>query len=111
MRIRSALLGIAVILLAASAFAHGGKVHVRGTITSVSDTAITIKGPDGKPVVVKLVKSTIYMLHQPAADQPAKASDLIVGANVVVHATREEDDSLDADEIKFSAPTKSTPSK
>ncbi len=90
--------------------AHGVKVHVRGTITNVSDTSVTVKSTEGKAVEVKLVKSTIYTLHLPAADQPAKASDLAVGDNVVIHATP-EGNTLEADEIKFSVPAKSAPSK
>src|SRR5271155_732709 len=108
---RSAILGIVLTLLAVSTFAHGDKVHVRGTITSVSDTSITVKGADGKPVEVKLVKSTTFILHvPPTADQPAKASDLAVGDIVVVHATP-EGEALQADEIRFSVPAKSAPSK
>jgi hypothetical protein len=115
MRIRSAVLGIFLSLAAAGTFAHGDKVHVRGTITGVSDTSVTVKGPDGKVVEVKLVKSTMYILHLPTADQPAKASDLAVGDVVVIHATpvhsTPEGDTLQADEVKFSVPAKSAPGK
>jgi hypothetical protein len=110
MGIRTALLGMVLTLVAASTFAHGDKVHVRGTITNVSDTSITVKSPDGKVVEVKLVKSTTYTLHQPTADQPAKVGDLAVGDNVVIHATP-EGNTLEADEVKFSIPAKSAPGK
>ena len=108
--IRVVLLGIFLLSVSAGAFAHGDKVHVRGTITNVSDTSITVKSPDGKIVEVKLVKTTIYTLHLATADQPAKASDLAVGDSVVIHATP-EGDALQADEVKFSVPGKSAPSK
>ncbi|MGA2420525.1 MAG: hypothetical protein ABSG69_10600 [Candidatus Acidiferrum sp.] len=108
MRIRSVLMGLVLMLLAARAFAHGDKVHVRGTVTSVTDSSVTVKSPDGKAVEVKLVKGTIYILHQASADQPAKAGDLAVGDNVVIHATP-EGTRLEADEVKFSVPAKSSP--
>jgi ABC-type Fe3+-hydroxamate transport system substrate-binding protein len=105
MGIRSVLLGMFLTLLTASAFAHGDKVHVRGTITSVSDTSVTVKSPDGKTVEVKLVKSTTYVLHQATADQAAKVSDLAVGDIVVIHATP-EGNTLEAAEVRFSLPVK-----
>ena len=108
---RSLLLGMILGLLAASAFAHGDKVHVRGTITNVSDTSVTVKGADGKPVEVKLVKTTSFILHvPPSTDQPAKASDLAVGDIVVIHATP-SGDSLQADEVRFTVPAKPAPGK
>ena len=108
---RSLLLGMILTLLAASAFAHGDKVHVRGTITNVSNTSVTVKGADGKPVEVKLVKSTTFILHvPPTSDQPAKASDLAVGDTVVIHATP-SGDSLQADEVRFTVPAKPAPGK
>jgi Domain of unknown function (DUF5666) len=105
MGIRSVVFAMVLTLLAAGAFAHGDKVHVRGTITSVSETSVTVKSPDGKAVEVKLVKSTIYILHQPTADQPAKASDLAVGDTVVIHAMP-EGNNLEAAEVRFSVPAK-----
>lgn len=108
MGIRSTLLVAVLLLLGAGTFAHGDKVHVRGTVTSVTDSSVTVKSPDGKAVEVKLVKATIYILHQASADQPAKAGDLAVGDNVVIHATP-EGAALEADEVKFSVPAKSSP--
>jgi len=111
MATRSLVLGVILTFLAASAWAHGDKVHVRGTITNVSDTSVTVKGADGKPVEVKLVKSTTFILHvPPTSDQPAKASDLAVGDTVVIHATP-SGDSLQADEVRFTVPAKPAPGK
>jgi membrane protein implicated in regulation of membrane protease activity len=97
-------------LLGVCAYAHGDKVHVRGTVTNVTATSITVKGTDGKVVEVKLVKSTTYTLRSNDADQPAKAGDLAAGDIVVVHATQ-GDSGLEADEIKFSVPAKTSPAK
>jgi len=110
MRVYAVLAGLLLTLLGVCAHAHGDKVHIRGTVTNVTATSITIKGADGKPIEVKLVKSTIYTLRSNNADQPAKASDLAVGDIVVVHATP-GDSGLEADEIKFSVPVKTPPAK
>jgi phytoene dehydrogenase-like protein len=106
MRIRTILpTTVLVFSLAALAFAHGGKVHVQGTVTKVNASSITVKAPDGKSTEVKLVASTAYILHSPSADQPAKAADVAVGDLVVIHATP-KNDTLEADEVKFSVPAK-----
>ncbi len=112
MRICAMLGGVLFTLLGVCAYAHGEvKVHVRGTVTNVSATSITIrKGADGKAVEVKLVKTTIYTLRSNNVDQSAKASDLAVGDIVVVHATQ-ADSGLEADEVKFSVPVKAPSAK
>ncbi|HME13717.1 MAG TPA: hypothetical protein VKF79_12680 [Candidatus Acidoferrum sp.] len=105
MRLCAMLAGVLFTLLGVCAYAHGDKVHIRGTVTNVSTASITVKGADGKLVEVKLVKTTVYTLRSNNADQSAKASDLAVGDVVVVHATQ-ADSGLEADEIKFSVPVK-----
>jgi hypothetical protein len=102
-------------LLSSTSFAHGNKVHVRGTIEKVSADSLQLKTPDGKSVEVKLTSTTVYLLHvveQPvrptesSSDKPAKAGDLAVGDLVVIHATP-KGGTLEADEVKFSVPTAS----
>ncbi|MGA2810327.1 MAG: hypothetical protein ABSG16_02930 [Candidatus Acidiferrum sp.] len=110
MRIYAMLAAIVLTLAAVCAYAHGDKIHLRGTLTVVTATSITVKGADGKPVEVKLVKATTYTLRSNNADQPAKAGDLAVGDMVVVHATQ-GDSGLEADEIKFSVPIKAPAAK
>ena len=105
MRIYAMLAGILVTLLGICAYAHGEKVHIRGTVTGVSAASVTVKGADGKAVEVKLVKSTVYTLRSNNADQAAKAGDLAVGDIVVIHATP-TDGGLEADDVKFSVPVK-----
>lgn len=114
MRIR---LLAALLLLALGgtvSFAHGNKVHVRGTIEKIAADSVQVKTPDGKTVEVKLTASTVYLLHvaQKAGqasdgneDKPATLADLAVGDLVVIHATP-KDSFLQADEIKFSVPAK-----
>jgi hypothetical protein len=112
MKLRTTILALLAMLFLGSAFAHGNKVHVRGTIERVNADSVVIKTPDGKSVEVKLVASTVYLLHvidksaKPSGaseDKPAKVSDLAAGELVVIHATP-KDNSLEADEIKFSLP-------
>jgi hypothetical protein len=95
------------------ALAHGTKVHVRGTVEKISADSLQVKTPDGKTVEVKLVASTVYLLHSTEkaaqasdanADKPAKMADLAVGDLVVIHATP-KGSVLEADEVKFSVPS------
>src|SRR6516162_5948673 len=95
-------LALAVAFAGGAVFAHGNKVHVKGTVGKIG----------GDTVEVKLLASTVYILHvrtKPAdapdanEDKPAKLSDLAVGDAVVIHATP-KDGNLEADEVKFSAP-------
>jgi len=88
-------------------------VHVKGTVGKIGGDSVEVRTPEGKTVEVKLLASTVYILHvrtkpgdAPDAneDKPAKLSDLAVGDAVVIHATP-KDGNLEADEIKFSAPS------
>lgn len=112
MKLHRMMLALLMMLFAGSAFAHGNKVHVRGTVEKVNTDSMLIKTPDGKSVEVRLVATTTYVLHvidksakssDPSGDKPAKVSDLAVGDFVVIHATP-KDNTLEADEIKFSVP-------
>ena len=96
-----------------AAFAHGNKVHVKGTVGKIGGDSVEVRTPEGKTVEVKLLASTVYILHMRTkpgeasdanGDRPAKLSDLAVGDAVVIHATP-KDGNLQADEIKFSAPS------
>ena len=96
-----------------AAFAHGNKVHVKGTLEKIGSDSLQVRTPEGKTVEVKLVASTVYVLHtrtkpgdapEAKENKPAKLADLAVGDAVVIHATP-KDGNLEADEIKFSAPS------
>jgi Domain of unknown function (DUF5666) len=112
MKLRSLLLAGLFAVVVCNVFAHGNKVHISGTIEKINSDSIMVKKEDGKSVEVKLVGSTVYVLHvasdpvKPAdvnPDKPAKVSDLAVGDKVVIHATP-KDNTLEAAEIKFSVP-------
>ena len=112
MKLRSLRLALFLALVAGSAFAHGNKVHVWGTLEKINSDSVLVKTRDGKSVEVKLKSSTVYLLHvtdksgKPSdlsENKPASFSDLAVGDLVVIHATP-KDSTLEADEIKFSVP-------
>jgi hypothetical protein len=89
-------------VFAAGAFAHGDKKHVIGVIEKLDPSSITVKTREGKSVEVKLVASTAFISRVATSDKPAAFSDLVVGENVVIHATP-KGDNLEADEVRFSA--------
>jgi hypothetical protein len=93
-------------LLPSVAFAHGDKKHVVGTLEKVNADSVVVKTAAGKSVEVKLVASTSYVSRAGSEDKPAKVSDLAVGDRVVIHATP-RGETLEADEVKFSAPSSS----
>ena len=104
-------LGLALAFAGGAAFAHGNKVHVQGTVEKIGGDSLQVRTPEGKTVEVKLVASTVYVLHtrtkpgdapDATENKPAKLADLAVGDAVVIHATP-KDGKLEADEIKFSA--------
>jgi hypothetical protein len=83
-RIQVAILAVvSVALLTTIATAHGGEEHVVGTVTKVSDTAVTVKTTAGKTVEVGFDAKTTYQ----RAKQPIQKSDIKVGDRIVIHAT------------------------
>jgi hypothetical protein len=98
----------AVVVLAASvAMAHGDKKHVVGTLEKINAGSVTVRTADGKSVEVKLLASTLYVSRVGNEDKSAQLADLAVGDRVVVHATP-KGETLEANEIKFSAPPSAT---
>jgi hypothetical protein len=97
---------LSFLFVAITLSAHGDKKHVIGTIEKLNSGSVTVKTRDGKLVQVKLVPSTTYVARVATTDKPASLSDLAVGENVVIHATPKGAD-LEADEVRFSAPSAS----
>ncbi len=110
MKVRLSLLTLWFALVAGMAFAHGNKVHVRGTVEKISADSVVVKTADGKSVDVKFAASTVFLSRSNNEDKPAKAGDLAAGDRVVIHATP-KDNTLEADEIKFSVPATAKPAK
>lgn len=110
MKLRSFAVILSLAILAAAALAHGDKKHVTGTVEKTSADSITVKTADGKSVEVKVVAATTYLLRSGNVDKPAKFSDVAVGDRVVIHATP-KGETLEAAEVRFSAPTVAGASK
>jgi hypothetical protein len=79
----NALAAIAALaLLPVIVSAHGGEEHVIGTVTSVSDTSVTVKTTAGKSVTVGFDAKTTFA-H---ANQPMPKADIKIGDRIVIHA-------------------------
>jgi hypothetical protein len=105
MKLRISMLALLYALAMGTAFAHGNKVHVRGTVEKINADSVVVKTADGKSVEVKFAASTVFLSRANNEDKPAKAGDLAAGDLVVIHATP-KDNILEADEIKFSVAAK-----
>ncbi len=110
MKFRLSSLVLLVALATGTAFAHGNKVHVSGTVEKISADSVVVKTADGKSVEVKIAASTVFLSRVNNEDKPARAGDLAAGDRVVIHATP-KDNTLEADEIKFSVPAAAKPAK
>ena len=103
MRIRWISIPLLLALAAGSVSAHGGKVHVVGTVEKTNPDSLVVKMKDGKSVEVKLAASTVYLERNNNQDKPAKLADLATGDFVVIHATP-KDTGLEAGQVRFSRP-------
>lgn len=72
-----------------------------GTVTSISDTSITVETTSKKTVTVTLRIATKFQ----KSGSPAALKDLKVGDRVVIHATGPED-KLVASEVRFGTMSK-----
>ena len=90
---------VAMLLACASVLlhAHGGMIHVMGTVTAVTDTSVTVETTDKKSVEVQLVDATTFM----EGTKPSSKKELKVGDRVVIHAVKVKD-ALQAHEVRFS---------
>lgn len=85
---RTLLILMGAVLFAGLAFAHGDEQHVMGTVTKITDTAITVevatKQGDAQKtsVTVTVLPSTKFEKMGAAATM----KDLKVGDRVVIHA-------------------------
>ena len=98
----AALLAIlALALLPTIVLAHGGEEHVIGTVTSISDTSVTVKTTAGKAMTVGFDAKTTFA----RADQPMPKADIKVGDRVVIHAV-EVNEKLVAHTVEIGGATK-----
>jgi len=82
------------------AYAHGGMIHVMGTVTALTDKTVTVSTTDKKRIEVLLTETTTYE----NGAKPATRKDLKVGDRVVIHAVKVKD-TLQAHDVRFSEVT------
>jgi ABC-type uncharacterized transport system permease subunit len=81
---------LGAVLFAGLAFAHGDEQHVMGTVTKITETAITVEvmpkqGERQKTTVtVNVLSSTKFE----KMEAPATMKDLKVGDRVIIHAAK-----------------------
>jgi hypothetical protein len=107
LKIHTALLAVlALALLPAIVYAHGGEEHVIGTVTKVSDASVTVKTTAGKMIEVAFDAKTTYA----RAKLPAQKTDVKVGDRIVIHAV-EVNEKLIAHTVELGAATTAWKSK
>jgi Cu/Ag efflux protein CusF len=73
-----------MLLLSATANAHGDEIHVIGVVSRISATGVSVTTKDGKIVDVSFGDKTSYLrLKQPIGKDTIK-----VGDRVVIHAIK-----------------------
>ena len=77
--------------------AHGGMIHVMGTVTAMTDNSVTVETTDKKTVEVHLTDTTTYL----NGSKPGTRKEMKVGDRVVIHAVKVKD-ALQAHEVHFS---------
>src|SRR5437588_11781865 len=76
MKLRLSLLGLFFAVVVGTAFAHGSKVHVKGTVEKIGADSVVVKTADGKSVEVKFAASTVFVSRSNNADKPEKPKKL-----------------------------------
>lgn len=102
---RLAMILVMTMAAAVLAFAHGEAEHVLGTVTKITDTAITVQTTGNKTRTIATNAKTMIM----KGAQHLSMKDVKVGDRVVVDVDKEESF---AEMIKLgSAPAKTAPTK
>lgn len=96
MKRRTLIAGLLLLFTSVLLHAHGGMVHVMGTVTGVTDNSITVETTDKKTVEVQFTDTTTFM----NGSKPGNRKELKVGDRVVIHAVKVKD-SLQAHEVRF----------
>lgn len=95
--LQKAVTVLAIMALAAPAFAHKGVEHVMGTITAVTETSITVSTVKHSLVTVVLDPSTTFANNNAQAAQ----KDLKVGQRVVINAKSSSGKKLTAVSVRW----------
>jgi hypothetical protein len=86
------------------ALAHNGVEHMKGTVSQLTDKAITIDMPGMKPMTIALTADTTFA----KSGKAAAAKDLKVGDRVVVDVVKKGNEMV-AKAVKFGAATAPEP--
>jgi hypothetical protein len=86
-----------IIIISALALAHGGFVHVQGTVVKLENNVLTVKTAKGNETVKLDAKTEITR-----SDKAAAVTDLKVGARVIVDID-DDDKTRTAHSIKLGA--------
>ena len=73
-------LAAALLMTSAFAFAHGDNEHVRGTVTSITDSAITVETTAKQTRTIPISAKTMFM----RGDAHLTAKDVKAGERVVI---------------------------
>jgi hypothetical protein len=87
---------------AGALLAHGGAEHVMGFARSVSAESVTVENAKHEMVTVLLTPKT--EIKKSAAKAPIM--DLKVGDRVTIHAEKNKEGKLEAEEVEFGAAKK-----
>lgn len=94
----------AVVLLAAfAALAHGDEKHLKGVVSRIEGSALTLAVEKGEPVVVATDEKT----ELTRGDAKVAMKDVVVGDRVVIHA-KEHGGKLIAHVVKLGKAPKAT---
>ena len=85
--------------LALALAAHGDAIHVTGTVKAISPASVTVETVKHETVTVMLNSKTEVMKSAAKAD----IKDLKVGERVVIHAMKNKEGQLEAEEVAFGA--------
>jgi Cu/Ag efflux protein CusF len=88
-----------MLALAAALAAHGDAIHVTGTVKAISPASVTVETVKHESVTVVLGPKTEVMKSAAKAD----IKDLKVGDRVVIHAMKNKEGQLEAEEVAFGA--------
>jgi hypothetical protein len=97
MKRRALIAALLVLSVSTLARAHGGMIHVMGTVTALTGNSVSVQTQDKKTIEVALTQETTYQ----KGSKPATLKDLKVGDRVVIHAVKVKD-ALQAHEVHFS---------
>ena len=100
MKRRSLITGLLFLCTSVLLHAHGGMIHVMGTVSGMTDHSVTVETTDKKTVEVQFTDSTTFM----NGSNPGDRKELKVGDRVAIHAVKVKD-SLQTHEVHFSHAT------